>query len=137
MVEGTFSTSLSADGSRRWLEEPVLKTSFKAKKGCVLVDLSGIGSPQDGHIVFQLQLNGVPMLGHATSYLGFGDPGISDADQTDSIGPPRIISFSFFAEIPKKGRYTLELFWSGCCSGEEEKSGAVLINPKVIVQFRK
>ncbi|MEL6847214.1 MAG: hypothetical protein AAFP92_01795 [Bacteroidota bacterium] len=143
-----------------WLDEPELTLDFTSAAGCVKVDFSTMARVIDNHIVFQVQLDGIPMPGHGLGYLttNITDPIISERDEFDAtfnfikslrdkgvivatdqqlndaastVGYlPRMLTYTLVAEVDS-GDHTVELFLGGCCGGGTSH----IINPTLVAQY--
>lgn len=112
--------------------EPLFKTTFTAGgtgQSCVLANLSVNAQPNDNGMVFQVRLDGVPMLNHwnPSGFLqstgnippGFNVPivwisNVVDSGTFTAIDPPHLAAYSFFANV-SPGTHTVEVLAAGCC----------------------
>lgn len=63
-----IQTNISINGDPEWNNKnPVLATTIKSRKGCIIVNFSAEIDPTDNFAVFQVQVDGQPMKGHFLS----------------------------------------------------------------------
>jgi hypothetical protein len=96
---------------------PLLQTTVDVagdERSCLVVNFSTVAYPRDKFIVFQVQVDGVPMEGHLPGFAGFSTPVVVDPDETGNK-LPRMTAYTFFKEV-KPGPHTVEVLFAGCCS---------------------
>jgi hypothetical protein len=96
---------------------PLLETTVSVAgedRSCLVVNFSTMARPLDNHILFQVQVDGVPMEGHLSSFAGFATPVVADPEETDK-NLPRMVAYTFFKEVAP-GLHRVQVFFAGCCS---------------------
>jgi hypothetical protein len=81
--------------------EPLLTTSISVTGSglsCVLATFSAIAKPTDNYMVFQVTLDGVPMLGHTVTFPNPLTPVVIETEETD-LNQPRMVSHQFFQKV--------------------------------------
>ena len=81
--------------------EPVLETTISVGGtglSCVLATFSTVVTPVDNYVVFQVTLDGVPMLGHTKLYVHPEIPVVVETEETD-LNQPRMVSHQFFVRV--------------------------------------
>lgn len=96
---------------------PLLRTTVNlSQTGCLIAHFSAIPRPTDNHIVFQVRVDGVPMIGHVPGLFGTPTPAVSEPNQTDEWADvPRMAAYNFFKMVPA-GIHTIEVLYAACCS---------------------
>jgi hypothetical protein len=54
--------------------QPLLQTTINAEWGCLVAHVSGLARITDNYIVFQVSVDGVPMVGHLSGVAGVATP---------------------------------------------------------------
>ena len=106
-----------SDGIGHFDPVPLLSTTIQVGKpgpSCLIAHFSAMGAPLDNHVVFQVRVDGVPMQGHLTGFVGIATPAVLDPEETD-MNLPRMVSYNFFAEV-QPGAHTVDVLFAGCCS---------------------
>lgn len=96
---------------------PLLQTTVDVTgedRSCLVVNFSTVAYPRDKYVVFQVQVDGVPMEGHLLGFAGFATPVVVDPEETDK-NLPRMVAYTFFKQVDP-GKHTVEVFFAGCCS---------------------
>jgi hypothetical protein len=127
-----------ADGSGHLDPVPLLTTTVKVGGGrpsCLIAHFSAMAQPLDNQIVFQVRLDGVPMEGHMSNFVGILGPVVTDPEETD-LNQLRMVSYNFFKEV-HPGEHTVEVFFAACCSGAPPPVGtfANALNPVLTLEF--
>ena len=81
--------------------QPLLETSISvtgSAPSCVLATFSAVVRPTDNYMVFQVTLDGVPMLGHTVTYPHPLTPVVIETEETD-LNQPRMVSHQFFLKV--------------------------------------
>jgi hypothetical protein len=81
--------------------EPLLETTISVGgtgSSCVLATFSAVVRPVDNYVVFQVTLDGVPMLGHTKLYVHPEIPVVVETEETD-LNLPRMVSHQFFVRV--------------------------------------
>ena len=81
--------------------QPLLETSISVTgttASCVLATFSAVVRPTDNYMVFQVTLDGVPMLGHTVTYPHPFTPVVIETEETD-LNQPRMVSHQFFLKV--------------------------------------
>ena len=81
--------------------QPLLDTTISvtgAGLTCVVATFSAVVKPSDNYMVFQVTLDGVPMLGHTRTYLYPNVPVVIETEETD-LNQPRMIAHQFFMRV--------------------------------------
>lgn len=95
--------------------EPLLSTTIKAGRGCLVAHLSGLARITDNYIVFQVRVDGVPMEGQLPRpglppdpvvFVSIdAAPGFDDEQFSD---PTKVVAYNFFTEVGA-GVHTVEV----------------------------
>jgi hypothetical protein len=96
---------------------PLLQTTVSVAgedRSCLVVNFSTMARPLDDYVVFQVQVDGVPMEGHLSSFAGFATPVVGDPEETNKK-LPRMVAYTFFKEVAP-GPHRVQVFFAGCCS---------------------
>jgi hypothetical protein len=81
--------------------EPVLETTISVGGtglSCVIATFSAVLKPVDNYVVFQVTLDGVPMLGHTVHYKHPEIPVVIETEETD-LDQPRMVAHQFFLRV--------------------------------------
>jgi hypothetical protein len=117
---------------------PLLQTKVDVsgdERSCLVVNFSTVAYPRDRFIVFQVQVDGVPMEGHLPGFAGFATPVVVDPDETDKK-LPRMVAYTFFKEV-KPGTHSVEVLFAGCCSASPpQPPSAFAGSPVLAVHYR-
>jgi hypothetical protein len=65
---------------------------------CVIATFSAVLKPVDNYVVFQVTLDGVPMLGHTVHYMHPEIPVVIETEETD-LDQPRMVAHQFFLRV--------------------------------------
>jgi hypothetical protein len=106
-----------SDGIGHFDPVPLLSTTIEVGRpgpSCLIAHFSAMGDPLDNHVVFQVRVDGVPMQGHLSGFVGIATPVVSDPEETD-MNLPRMVAYNFFAEV-QPGVHTVDVVFAGCCS---------------------
>jgi hypothetical protein len=94
--------------------EPVLETTISVGGtglSCVLATFSTVVTPVDNYVVFQVALDGVPMLGHTRTYVHPEIPVVIETEETD-LNLPRLVAHQFFLRAsPGVHTVTVKAAW--------------------------
>ncbi|MGH3146613.1 MAG: hypothetical protein ACRDTR_12510 [Rubrobacter sp.] len=115
---------------------PLLSTKINVagrKPSCLIAHFSAMAQPQDNAVVFQVRVDGVPMQGHAAGVLGIPIPVVYDPEETN-LNLKRMVSYNFFAEVGP-GEHTVEVLFAGCCSANQNASGAAVESPVLTLEY--
>ena len=81
--------------------EPLFETTISVSGtglSCVVATFSTVVTPVDNYVVFQVTLDGVPMLGHSRLYVQPQTPVVFETEETD-LNLPRLVSHQFFLRV--------------------------------------
>ena len=81
--------------------EPLLETTISvtgAGLSCVLASFSAVVAPNDNYVMFQVTLDGKPMLGHSVLYVHPDTPVVFEPEETD-LNLPRMVAHQFFLRV--------------------------------------
>ena len=81
--------------------QTLLETSISVTgtgQSCVVAYFSAVVKPSDNYMVFQVTLDGVPMLGHTVTYPHPSTPVVIETEETDQ-NLPRMIAHQFFLRV--------------------------------------
>jgi hypothetical protein len=94
--------------------EPLLETTISVGGtglSCVLATFSTVVTPVDNYVVFQVTLDGVPMLGHTKTYVHPEIPVVIETEETD-LNLPRMVAHQFFLRVsPGVHTVTVKAAW--------------------------
>lgn len=89
--------------------QPILSTAVSVSApSCLVATFSAVATPTDNYLVFQVVVNGTPMLGH--TQVPFGpplEPVVVESEESDR-NQPRMISHQFFLPVAA-GRHRIEV----------------------------
>jgi hypothetical protein len=96
--------------------QPLLKTTINAERGCLVAHVSGLARITDNYIVFQVSVDGVPMLGHLSGIAGVATPvvfvtldeGTPPYNDEQFSDPTKVVAYNFFARVGA-GDHTVEV----------------------------
>ena len=96
--------------------QPLLKTTINAELGCLVAHVSGLARITDNYIVFQVSVDGVPMLGHLSGIAGVATPvvfvtldeGTPPYNDEQFSDPTKVVAYNFFARVGA-GDHTVEV----------------------------
>jgi hypothetical protein len=94
--------------------EPLLTTSIVVSgttASCVIAHFSALARITDNYIVFQVRIDGKPMLGHLSAVGPYPTPAIFasiDDDAEQLKDPTRVVAYNFFARV-KPGLHTVQV----------------------------
>lgn len=134
---GVHGTDVSFNGSPdRFHPVPLLKTTVDVdgSSTCLIAHFSAMAQPQDNWAVFQVRVDGVPMEGHAGGLGGVDIPIVFDPDESGTIGPYRMVAYSFFKKVGP-GEHTVEVLFAGCCSSDPHGSGVGVQGPVLTLEY--
>lgn len=99
--------------------QPLLSTTIRTGRGCLVAHLSGLARITDNYIAFQVRVDGVPMEGQIPRPGLPPDPVvvvIIDAapgfDDEQFIDPTKVVAYNFFTEVGA-GVHTVEVLAAG------------------------
>jgi hypothetical protein len=81
--------------------QPLLETSILVTgtgQSCVLAYFSAVVKPTDNYMVFQVTLDGVPMLGHTLTFPQPLTPVVIETEESD-LNQPRMVAHQFFMKV--------------------------------------
>jgi hypothetical protein len=81
--------------------EPMLETTISVtgtSPSCVVASFSAVAKPSDNYLVFQVTVDGVPMLGHTRLYVDPNTPVVIETEETD-MNQPRMVAHQFFLRV--------------------------------------
>jgi hypothetical protein len=91
---------------------PLLTTNIDVSKdSCLMAHFSAQVDVADNHVVFQVLLDDVPMLGHALFPADIIGPGFT----TRVVFNAQMVAYNFTAPV-SKGTHKVEIKFAGCCS---------------------
>jgi hypothetical protein len=125
-LPGPAATNVNYAGTNGQLEPvPLLSTSITvpggnglfARPSCLQAQLSAMAAPIDNWVVFQVRVDGVPMIGHPASGPNtIPVPVVSTPDDANHTYPyERPVSYTFYSEV-SPGTHTVDVLWGTCCS---------------------
>lgn len=91
------------------METPILVTGIG--QSCVVATFSAVVKPTDNYMVFQVTIDGVPMLGHTVTFPQPQTPVVIESEETDQ-NLPRMISHQFFFRV-RPGQHTVSVNVAG------------------------
>ena len=98
--------------------EPVLETTISVGGtglSCVIATFSTVVTPVDNYVVFQVTLDGVPMLGHTVTYVHPEIPVVIETEETD-LNLPRMVAHQFFLRVsPGVHTVAVNAGWGSSC----------------------
>jgi hypothetical protein len=106
-----------SDGQGHFDSYPLLSTTIEVGRpgpSCLIAHFSAMGDPLDNHVVFQVRVDGVPMQGHLSGFVGIATPVVADPEETD-MNLPRMVAYNFFAQV-QPGVHSVDVLFAGCCS---------------------
>lgn len=120
--------------------DPLLSTTVTVgRRGprCLIVHFSAMAEPLDNFIMFQVQVDGIPMQGHAIfpfSVPLIENPVVWSPEETDQ-NLTRMVSYHFFEEV-ERGDHVVEVFFAGCCGDTSSGNTIATVRSSVLtVQF--
>lgn len=125
-LPGPAATNVNYSGTNGQLDPvPLLSTSITvpggnglfARPSCVQAQFSAMAAPLDNGVVFQVRVDGVPMVGHpASGPNSIAVPVVSTPNDANHTYPfERMVSYGFYAEV-SPGTHTVDVLWGTCCS---------------------
>src|SRR5262245_41881879 len=81
--------------------QPLLETTISVTgtgQSCVVAYFSAVARPLDNYVVFQVTLDGVPMLGHTRTSVHPEMPVVIETEETD-LNQPRMVAHQFFLRV--------------------------------------
>lgn len=82
--------------------QPLLTTNILVTgfgPSCIVADFSAVVKPTDNYMVFQVTVDGVPMLGHTLTFPQPQTPVVLETEETDQ-NLPRMVAHQFFLKVP-------------------------------------
>jgi hypothetical protein len=96
---------------------PLIETTILVRGSCVMAHFSAQADPLDNHIMFQVSIDDVPMLGHTQfPYLVPAPPTLVvwDPEETN-FNLSRMLAYNFVARVTP-GVHVVRVRFAGCCS---------------------
>jgi hypothetical protein len=124
--------------------EPLLETTISVGGtglSCVLATFSTVLTPVDNYVVFQVTLDGMPMLGHTRLYIHPEIPVVVETEETD-LNLPRLVSHQFFLRVsPGVHTVTVKAAWGSgfdpaAYPGLEQPYYPTVTAPVLSLQYR-
>jgi len=124
--------------------EPLLETTISVGGtglSCVLATFSAVLTPVDNYVVFQVTLDGVPMLGHTKLYVHPEIPVVVETEETD-LNQPRMVAHQFFLRVsPGVHTVTVKAAWGSgfdpdAYPGLEQPAYPSVTAPVLSLQYR-
>ena len=81
--------------------QPLMSTSIHVNGpglSCLVAEFSAVVKPTDNYMVFQVTIDGVPMLGHTRAVPKPTTPVVIESEETDQ-NLPRMVSHQFFVRV--------------------------------------
>lgn len=81
--------------------QPLLSTSIQVNgpgPSCIAAEFSAVVKPTDNYMVFQVTVDGIPMLGHTKTVPEPNTPVVIESEETDQ-NLPRMVSHQFFLRV--------------------------------------
>jgi hypothetical protein len=96
--------------------QPLLQTTINAERGCLVAHVSGLARITDNYIVFQVSVDGVPMVGHLNGVAGVATPvvfvtldeGTAPYNDEQFSDPTKVVAYNFFTRVDA-GAHTIEV----------------------------
>jgi hypothetical protein len=94
--------------------QPLLTTSIFVSgttASCVIAHFSALARITDNYIVFQVRIDGMPMLGHLSAIGPYATPAIfaSIDDEAEQLSDPsKVVAYNFFARV-RPGFHTVQV----------------------------
>lgn len=125
----SYNTPL--DGVGHFDPTPLLSTTVTTTQpGCLVASFSAVARPLDNHAVFQVRLDGAPMIGHIPGFVGVATPVVVDPEETDQNNL-RMVAANVFARVTP-GTHRVDVLYSGCCGG----GGANVDSAVLVLHYR-
>jgi hypothetical protein len=114
--------------------QPLLKTTINAERGCLVAHMSGLARITDNYVVFQVSVDGVPMMGHLSGVAGVATPvvfvtldeGIPPYNDEQFSDPTKVVAYNFFARVAT-GEHTVEV-WAAAGSNIDPLNPPLVTN---------